>query len=54
LAIRFPKSVAEAIEQKFHLAATLKAEQVLRNWALTKTAKAAVAINKLRRDGFCD
>jgi hypothetical protein len=38
LTIRFPKSVAELIEQKFHLAAALKAEHVLHDWALTETA----------------
>jgi hypothetical protein len=38
LTIRFPKSVAEVIEQKFHLAAALKAEHVLHDWALTETA----------------
>jgi hypothetical protein len=36
--IRYPQSVAEAIEQKFHLAAALKAEHVLQDWALTETA----------------
>jgi hypothetical protein len=36
--IRFPRSVAEVIEQKFHLAAALKAEHVLHDWALTETA----------------
>jgi hypothetical protein len=38
LTIRSPKSVAEVIEQKFHLAAALKAEHVLHDWALTETA----------------
>jgi hypothetical protein len=33
LAIRFPRSAAEVIEQKFHLAAALKAEHVLYDWA---------------------
>lgn len=38
LTIRFPKSVAEVIEQKFHLAAALKAEHQLHDWATTETA----------------
>ena len=38
LTIRSPKSDAEVIEQKFHLAAALKAEHVLHDWALTETA----------------
>jgi hypothetical protein len=38
LTIRFPRSVADIIEQKFHLAAALKAEHVLHDWALTETA----------------
>lgn len=38
LRIRPPKSVIEVIEQKFHLAAALKAEHVLHDWALTETA----------------
>src|SRR3954468_9791183 len=38
LPIRLPRSVAEAIEQKFHLAAALKAEHVLHDWASTETA----------------
>jgi hypothetical protein len=38
LTIRSPRSVAEVIEQKFHLAAALKAEHVLQDWALTETA----------------
>jgi hypothetical protein len=38
LRIRFPKSVAEVIEQKFHLAAALKAEHALHDWAVTETA----------------
>ncbi|WP_249146829.1 hypothetical protein [Bradyrhizobium sp. AUGA SZCCT0042] len=38
LTIRFPKSVAEVIEQKFHLAAVLKAEHALHDWAQTETA----------------
>src|SRR3954470_21959250 len=38
LPIRLPRSVAEAIEQKFHLAAALKAQHVLHDWASTETA----------------
>ncbi|MET3844017.1 hypothetical protein [Bradyrhizobium sp. OAE829] len=38
LTIQFPKSVAEVIEQKFHLAAALKAEHALHDWAQTETA----------------
>jgi hypothetical protein len=38
LTIRFPKSVAEVIEQKFHLAAALKAEHALQDWGQTETA----------------
>jgi hypothetical protein len=38
LALRYPVSAADVIEQKFHVAAALKAEQALHDWALTETA----------------
>ena len=38
VSIRRPKSIAEVIEQKFHLAAALKAEHALHDWATTETA----------------
>lgn len=38
LPLRRPASVSEVIEQKFHIAAALKAEHTLHDWALTETA----------------
>jgi hypothetical protein len=38
LALRYPVSVADVIEHKFHIAAALKAEHALHDWALTETA----------------
>ncbi|NOJ41317.1 hypothetical protein [Bradyrhizobium australiense] len=38
LALRRPTSVAEVIEHKFHIAAALKADHALHDWALTETA----------------
>ena len=38
LALRYPASVVEVIEQKFHIAAALKAEHALHDWARTETA----------------
>ena len=38
LPIRFPRSVDEVIQGKFHLAAALKAEHALHDWAATETA----------------
>jgi hypothetical protein len=38
LPLRRPASANEVIEQKFHIAAALKAEHTLHDWALTETA----------------
>jgi hypothetical protein len=38
LALRYPVSVADVIEQKFQIAAALKAEHALHEWARTETA----------------
>jgi hypothetical protein len=38
LALRYPVSAADVIEQKFHVAAALKAEHALHDWARTETA----------------
>ncbi|MEH2532931.1 hypothetical protein V1277_000685 [Bradyrhizobium sp. AZCC 1588] len=38
LALQRPTSVAEVIEQKFHIAAALKAQHALHDWAFTETA----------------
>ena len=38
LPLRPPGSAREVIEQKFHIAAALKAEHTLQDWALTETA----------------
>jgi hypothetical protein len=38
LTVRSPMSVAEVIEQKFQLAAELKAQHALHDWAVTETA----------------